>query len=158
MSFRELEAAAPEIAAVAREHISSRRLALLGTIRPDGWPRISPIEPAFVDGDLVLGIIASPKVEDLRREPRCVLHNLVVGGSGSEPEVKLTGRAAPTEDGRILSAEGTWWAGRFEGRVALFRLEIGEAVVVTWDTGADRMRVRRWRRGERATESERAYP
>jgi hypothetical protein len=37
--------AAPELAAVARSSFVTTRLALLGTLRSDGFPRISPIEP-----------------------------------------------------------------------------------------------------------------
>lgn len=159
MSWGDLEAAAPEIAEIARERILARRIALLGTIRPEGWPRIAPIEPGFVDGELILAIMPSPKVEDLRREPRCVVHSLVVDGSGTEPEVKLSGRAVPTEAPAIRSAAGTWWGRMPDASVALFVLEIDEAVVVSWrhDDG-DRMRIRNWRRGGQVIDRERTYP
>ncbi|HET9681143.1 MAG TPA: hypothetical protein VFP19_03820, partial [Candidatus Limnocylindrales bacterium] len=153
MSWRDLEAGAPEIAEIARAQMLAHRIALLGTIRPEGWPRIAPIEPGFVAGELILAIMASPKVEDLRREPRCVVHSLVVDGSGTEPEVKLSGRAVATAAPAIRSAAGTWWGRMPDATVALFLLEIEEAVVVSWrhDDG-DRMRVRSWRRGGQVTD------
>lgn len=158
MSWRELEAAAPAIARLARERFAARGAAMLGTLRPDGWPRISPVEPFFLEGELVFGIMASPKLEDLRADPRCVLHSVVVDSSGSEPEVKLTGRAIATDDPEILSADGTWWASRPPESLAVFALEIDEASAVAWDPDFGRMRAIRWRRGGRAVERERTYP
>ena len=158
MTWPELEAGAPEIASLARERFTARDAALLGTLRADGWPRISPVEPFFLEGELVFGIMASPKLDDLRADPRCVLHSVVVDSSGAEPEVKLTGRALASDDPAILAAEGTWWASRPPDSVAVFRLEIEEAVAVAWDTDFGRMRASRWRRGGHHVERERTYP
>jgi hypothetical protein len=47
---------------------------LLGTIRADGWPRISPCEANIVDGTLMLGMMwQSKKALDLLRDPRLTL-------------------------------------------------------------------------------------
>lgn len=158
MSWRELETGAPDLARVARERFAGHGAALLGTLRADGWPRISPVEPFFLEGRLVFGIMASPKLDDLRLDPRCVLHSVVVDSSGAEPEVKLTGRVARIDDPRILAADGTWWATRPPESVAVFSLEIDEAVVVAWDPDFGRMRATRWRRGSRPVARERTYP
>lgn len=46
-------------------------LVVLGTIRSDGWPRISPCEAYVADGDLMLGMMwQSKKALDLLRDPR----------------------------------------------------------------------------------------
>jgi hypothetical protein len=47
---------------------------LLGTIRADGWARISPCEAYLVDGDLMLGMMwRSRKALDLLRDPRLTI-------------------------------------------------------------------------------------
>ncbi len=47
---------------------------LLGTIRSDGFPRISPCEAYLVDGDLMLGMMwQSKKALDLLRDPRVTI-------------------------------------------------------------------------------------
>jgi hypothetical protein len=158
VSWQGLEAGAPEIAHVARERLSAHGVALLGTNRPDGWPRISPVEPFFLEGELVFGLMPTPKLNDLRADPRCVLHSAVVDSSGSEPEAKLTGRAIRTRDPEILAADGTWWAARTDDVAAVFVLDIEEAAVVAWAPGFDRMLVSHWRRGQAPTERDRAYP
>jgi hypothetical protein len=58
--------------------VEACRVALLGTLRPDGSPRVSPVEPYFAGGELVLGVMAwSGKARDLRRDPRGVRAGLV---------------------------------------------------------------------------------
>lgn len=63
-------------------------VALLGTLRLDGSPRISPIEPYLADGQLLIGAMAwSQKAADLRRDPRHVLHSAVTGPHNGEGEL-----------------------------------------------------------------------
>ena len=45
MIWGDLEAAAPEIVRLGAERFQQSRVALLGTLREDGSPRISPVEP-----------------------------------------------------------------------------------------------------------------
>jgi hypothetical protein len=53
-SWQDLELGAPEIARLGMDRISTARVALLGTLRADASPRasprISPVEPYFVEG------------------------------------------------------------------------------------------------------------
>lgn len=158
MSWSELEAGAPDLANAARERVAARGVALLGTIRPDGSPRISPVEPFLLSDRLVFGLMPSPKLDDLHRDPRCVLHSVIVDSSGAEPEVKLTGRAVPTEDPEILAADGTWWAARADDAVSIFAFDVEEAVLVAWNPDFDRMRVVRWTGAGGRIERERTYP
>ena len=51
------EAAAPLLAAHGRELIERFRFVLVGTIRSDGTPRISPVEAHIVRGHLMLVMI-----------------------------------------------------------------------------------------------------
>jgi hypothetical protein len=56
MRWDAFEAAAPDLAARGRGRLEERHLCLVATLRRDGSPRISPVEPYFVDGELMLGM------------------------------------------------------------------------------------------------------
>jgi len=52
-------------------------IAYLGTVRPDGGPRVHPISPVVLDGRIYIGLMpGTPKRHDLERDPRCVVHTL----------------------------------------------------------------------------------
>ena len=89
----------PELAAIGKAQFARTGLVLVGTLRRDGWPRISPVEPFIVDGELYLGMMwQSRKAVDLKRDARCVLHNTVSDKEGSEGEFKVYGRALDVTD------------------------------------------------------------
>ena len=72
---------------------------MLGTLRADGSPRISPCELDFAGGDLVLGMMwQSRKALDLLRDPRCVLHTCTTDRMGTEGDAKIYGRAVDIHD------------------------------------------------------------
>ena len=158
MSWSRLETAAPELAREGRARFERTRVALLGTLREDGSPRISPVEPFVLAGELVFTVMASPKWDDLRRDPRCVLHSSVSDINGTEGELKVYGRAVPTDAPAIVDAPGTWWEGRPRDRYGVFVVEIDEAVLVRWSTDQSRMTTSRWTRDGGATERTRDYP
>jgi hypothetical protein len=158
MSWRDLHAAAPGLAREGWARFERTKVALLGTIRGDGSPRISPIEPYLLGGQLVVGIMPSPKLDDLRRDARCVLHSSVSDSDGSEGEFKLHGRAIATDDPVVLNAAGSWWAGREPGQAGVFSLEIDEAVLVTWSADQGRMTTAQWSPAAGLREQSRTYP
>lgn len=99
MRWREFAAAAPELAALGEERLRARELCLVGTLRKNGYPRISPVEPEFVDDELMLGMMwRSPKAVDLLRDPRLVVHSVVSDRMGTEGDFKLYGRAVDVQD------------------------------------------------------------
>ena len=49
MRWGEFAAAAPALASFLRERLSATGILLLGTLRADGWPRISPCEAYLVE-------------------------------------------------------------------------------------------------------------
>ena len=54
-------------------------IAYLATVRRDGAPRLQPFCPILAGGRLFAAIPRpSPKGEDLRRDPRCVIHAMPV--------------------------------------------------------------------------------
>ena len=97
-AWRDLERAEPEFAQRVRALFDAHRHKTLATLRADGSPRISGIEAAFEDGELVFGSMADArKGADLRRDPRFALHSATVDPvEGSEAqwpgEAKISGR------------------------------------------------------------------
>jgi hypothetical protein len=158
VSWAALEAEAPELAREGRARFERTRVALLGTLRADGSPRISPVEPMFVAGMLVFGLMPSPKRVDLIRDPRCVLHSSVSDSNGSEGEFKVHGRAIPSDDPAVVDFPDAWWAGRPRDRREVFAVEVEEAVLVTWSLAQDRMTTARWTAATGAREGTRTYP
>jgi hypothetical protein len=94
VNWDEFAATAPELAEFGRERITRDGAVLLGTIRADGTPRISPVEAYFFEGAIALGMMwRSRKALDLERDPRCLLHTLVLSKDGRAGEFKLRGQA-----------------------------------------------------------------
>jgi Pyridoxamine 5'-phosphate oxidase len=153
LTWRDLEDGAPELAALARRRLEAAGVALLGTIRRDGSPRISPIEPFFVEHELLLGVGArTEKARDLRRDPRCVLHSTVSAADAGEPDLALYARVEPS------AARAGWWADRDRSLAHVYALAIERAVYIEWELGAERMRVRSWTPARGETVDERSYP
>jgi len=99
MRWSAFAGAAPELATQAHRRFDENRLGLLGTLRKDGAPRISPVEVFFVDGEPLLGMMwRSMKALDLLRDPRLVLHSATSNPDGSEGDVKLYGRVIDVPD------------------------------------------------------------
>lgn len=121
MSWSRLEAEAPGLARLGRERLAGG-LALLGTVRADGSPRVSPIGVFFLGGELVIGVMTrSGKARDLRGDPRVALQSLVTAPDEGEPELKLYGLVAPSDarggvGGRSTRGRRLCAAGRGGGR------------------------------------------
>ena len=72
---------------------------MLGTIRRDGSPRVSPIEVAFHDGRLYVGMMpGSTKSLDVERDPRISLVTALADKDDLGGEGKLFGVAARVTD------------------------------------------------------------
>jgi hypothetical protein len=146
MIWSEFEGAAPALAALGRERFERDRLALVGTLRANGSPRISPMEPYLALGHLLLGMEwPTSKARDLLRDPRCALHNVVSDPDGADGEFKLYGRAHPVEDDAIVNGPyKAWWHGRQPDGYRVFFMNIESAAFIGWDIEADEMRLIRW--------------
>jgi len=154
-----VERGAPEIARLGMARLASARVALLGTLRRDGSPRISPIEPYTAGGQLLIGAMAwSAKAGDLRRDPRYVLHSAVTGPDSGEGELKLYGRAAEAGPDLCSMAADAWWLASAPGKAIVFTLHIGQAVFVGWDLSHGLMTVHRWSPRSGYSETTRPYP
>ena len=99
MTWEEFQRSDPELAALGRERFDRTGLILLGTLRKNGWPRISPVEVLITDGQLYLGMMwRSRKALDLLRDPRCTVHSTVSDRAGTEGEFKVYGHAVDVQD------------------------------------------------------------
>jgi hypothetical protein len=92
--------AAPELAAVGLKLLNHFGAAFLSTIRKDGSPRLHPVVPIITEGRLFV-FCGGPKVHDLRRDGRYVLHALI---DREDTEFLVAGRAIDVNDDRALRA------------------------------------------------------
>jgi len=150
MRWRDFEAAAPDIADFVRAQLEQTRVAVLGTLRKDGAPRISMIEPSILDGDLYLGMMwQSRKALDLRRDPRLALHNAICTTTGEEGEFSLGGRAVEITDAETRSryveavSERISWQ---EPHFHLFLVDIESAALISYE-GGEEQSVKVWPQG-----------
>jgi Pyridoxamine 5'-phosphate oxidase len=79
-SWGEFVAQAPRVSEIfLRRHAATGGLCMLGTLRSDGYPRISPIEPRITDAHMwISGMPNTFKLRDLSRDPRFTLHTATV--------------------------------------------------------------------------------
>jgi hypothetical protein len=84
-TWSEFERLAPELAALAKERFAATEFVMLGTLRKNGWPRISPIEYTIFDGQFTMGgMWQAKKALDILRDPRCVVHSATTNKNGQE--------------------------------------------------------------------------
>ena len=137
-TWHDVEAAAPEFARRVRALFDAHRHKTIATLRTDGSPRISGIETAFEDGELVFGSMADArKGADLRRDPRFALHSATVdpieGAEAQWPgEAKVAGRAIAA-GGVIGGPDGD-----------RFRADIAEVVHTHLNDEATRLVIEWW--------------
>ena len=99
MTWQNFKQNAHDLAALGEELFGRTGLVLLGTLRKDGFPRISPVEPLFAHGQLYLGMMwRSRKALDLLRDPRCTVHSATSKRDGSQGDFKVYGRAVAVSD------------------------------------------------------------
>jgi hypothetical protein len=159
MRWAEFAVAVPELAKLGEERLRSRELCLVGTLRRNGWPRISPVEPEFVGEELMLGMMwRSPKALDLLRDPRIVVHSTLNDRHDLSGDFKLYGRAVAVDDEPRRNAYRAAVRARIdwepEEPFHVFALDIESAGFVTfaeprfglaWESGGE---LRRWEQRE----------
>jgi hypothetical protein len=99
-TWNDFAASAPRICEIfARRHAATGHLCLLATLRRDGFPRISPVEPKIFEGELVLvGMPGTAKFADLARDGRLSLHTATVDTHVGDGDAKIWGTAADVSD------------------------------------------------------------
>jgi Pyridoxamine 5'-phosphate oxidase len=161
--WREFHEAMPELAQLVEEEFERTGVGLVGTIRRDGSPRISPVEPVFAHSQLLLGMMwRSQKALDLLRDPRCVLHSAITNPDGAETEVKLRGRALDAPDPELREQchhiFRERWKLRAPASVHVFSLEIESVSVIAYDLANGEMLVKLWDPQLGRRETRRPYP
>lgn len=99
-TWTEFTAEAPRIAEIfGRRHAATRNLCMLATLRADGSPRISPMEPRVFEGQLwLVGMPNTTKFHDLARDPRFCLHTATVDTQVSDGDAKVWGVVRNVQD------------------------------------------------------------
>lgn len=153
-TWKEFADAAPRTAAVfTRRHAAAGELCLLATLRSDGFPRISPMEPhVFEDQLWLVGMPNTRKFNDLARDPRLCLHTATVDPQVADGDAKLWGVAHDVDDRALHErfAAALFEETGFDLRGAKFdhfyAVDITGASAVEVDDG--RMDVTVWKPGE----------
>jgi hypothetical protein len=132
---------APELAAFGEARFRSG-VAYLGTIRPDGSPRVHPVTPILGEQLYLFMEPTSPKGKDLRRDPRYTLHCSVADSSGGAGEFYVRGQGFFTDDQDVRAQAVAASSYAPEDRYILLILSIEFAFMNIY-TGAE-PRTRRW--------------
>jgi hypothetical protein len=103
-SWRAFQTVRPDLADASRALLYQFGVGLgfLGTVRPDGGPRVHPMCPIITDDGLYGLIVESPKARDLRREGRYALHSFPF--PDNEDACYLTGRAVERTERELRDA------------------------------------------------------
>src|SRR6478609_714967 len=142
MRWEDLHEGQPRLAAIAHERLITPGVLLVVTIRADGTPRLSPVEPFVLDGELWLSMmLGSRKAADLQRDPRVLVHSIVTSPDGEEGEVKLRGSAREVTDeptqrryAEAVSAALPWSPD--VGRFHLFAVDIEQVTFLRYDNAS----------------------
>jgi hypothetical protein len=153
-TWHEFADVAPRIAKIfIRRHAATGNLCLLGTLRPDGFPRISPMEPRFFEGQLWIGgMPGTAKFRDLVRDPRFTLHTATVDTQVTDGDAKVWGFVEDVRDEALHQryAEALFTETGFDLRGQKFENFFAADVVgaSAVEVGGDHLDVTVWRVGE----------
>lgn len=143
--------AAPELAKKVQARFDAHGLAMLATLRADGYPRLCPVEALFTDETIWLGMMPdSRKALDLVRDPRLSMHNATEDRNVSEGDAKLVGRAVEvTDEAEVDRARGIFAAHTGhpppEGPMHLFTVDVREISFLK--PAGDHLDIESWREG-----------
>lgn len=143
----------PRLASFGRRRLIDPGVVLVATTRRDGTPRLSPVEPFLLDGELWLSMMStSRKVADLDRDPRLLVHSVITSRDGREGEFKIRGTVRDTPSAEVqrryaeaVSAALGW--SPTPGEFRLFAVDIADVSVVRYDDATGDQFVARWPEG-----------
>ncbi|MDQ6675066.1 MAG: pyridoxamine 5'-phosphate oxidase family protein [Chloroflexota bacterium] len=112
-TWTEFVAGAPRISAIfSRRHAATGNLCMLATLRSDGFPRISPLEPRMFEGQLWIGGMPNTlKFRDLDRDPRFSLHTATIDTHVSDGDAKVWGVVHNVQDPELHQRYAEWLFG-----------------------------------------------
>ena len=140
-TWKDFAQQAPELAAFGKTRFESE-VAYLGTIRPDGGPRVHPVTPIVGEQLFLFMEPTSPKGNDLRRDGRYTLHCSVEDSGGGGGEFYVRGRAAFTDDPLLREQAVKASSYAPADRYILFVLSVEFAFMNTYGKG--KAHVQRW--------------
>lgn len=151
-SWNDVTSAAPELAKAVQGRFEATGLGILATLRADGSPRVSGIEPLFAMGELWLGSMPnSRKGADLTRDGRFALHSATEDKNVANGDAKITGRAVVVVDAETRTRFKRAWNDHTGTDVpepfTLFRAEVTELAMIGLD--GDHLAIDSWREGEK---------
>jgi general stress protein 26 len=153
MRWDDVQTQQPRLGAVLHDRLIGPGVVLVVTVRQDGTPRLSPVEPFVLDGDLWLSMLhGSLKAADLQRDARVLVHNVVTGPSGEDGEVKVRGTAVAIDDRgaqrRYADAVSSAlpWSPEV-GRFHLFRIDVEDVTFLRYDNATGDQFLTRWPAG-----------
>jgi hypothetical protein len=164
MRWADMEQRQPELAALGRRRLIDPGVLLVATIRRDGTPRLSPVEPFIMTCHLFLSMLwQSKKAADLMRDPRVLVHSIVTSRDGSDGEFKVRGTAVVEDDQLVkrryaaaVAAQLGWHPD--PARFHLFSIDIEDVVYLRYDDNTGDQYLSAWppgresvRRGTSAT-------
>ena len=145
MSWRELEAESPQLASLGFEKLN-RVIVYLAMIKKDGSPRLNPVTPFIGEGMLFMFTEpTSPKIGDLRRDGRYVMHCSVTR-EGPLIEYFVSGVAREITDPVVRAqAESIAAAPVVDDTYVLFEFLVERVLLVEYDDQKKKV-VSRWSR------------
>jgi hypothetical protein len=159
-TWNDVAIAQPDLAGRAAGRFEATGLAFMATIRTDGSPRLSGVEPLFALDELWLGMMPDGrKSADLRRDPRLALHNASVDKAVTEGDAKVSGvaLAVDPDDADTFAAYRAAFAAEAgepppPGPFDLWRVDVTGLAMIT--PGGDHLVIESWRpdRGYRRIE------
>jgi hypothetical protein len=150
-SWSEVVAASPELAEVVQERFEAHGLGLIATLRRDGSPRISGIEPLFAMNELWLGMMpASRKALDLLRDNRFALHSATTDKQVTYGDARIAGVALSVDDEQEFGRFREAFAANTgypppDGPFQLFRADVREISMIK--PGGDHLDIDWWTEG-----------
>jgi hypothetical protein len=150
MHWSDFEDGQPRLARLAYERMVDPGVVLVGTTCRDGTARISPVEPLVMDGDFWLSMLwQSAKACDLLRDPRVLVHSIVVSRDGAAGEVKIRGTARAEHNPEVHRryanrvADTLGWNPQ-PGRFHLFAIDIGHITFIRYEEATGNQHVATW--------------
>lgn len=150
MRWSDVERQQPRLAELGAQLLTGPGVVLVVTIRRDGSPRLSPVEPLVLDGSLWLSMMwRSAKALDLFRDPRILVHSAIAGRDGAPGEFKLRGVARVQDDRAVhrryaeTAARELGWEPQF-GLCHLFDVDIADVTFISYDAPTGDQHVAMW--------------
>jgi hypothetical protein len=136
VAWKTLELVVPELASLVRGRFDAHGLGLLATLRRDGSPRISGLEPLFALDELWLGMMPrSLKALDLVRDGRFSLHSATTDKQVTNGDARISGTTLRIDDEATFARFREAFAAATgypppEGPFELFRADVHELSMV----------------------------